>query len=236
MAFDIKAGRGSERIKAWVYAIMNPLIDSFRRETELLKNGNLSWRVHSRRCEYIRPVAELIDFDQRPNLEDFLAENPNFHARFDDHDVAVAAVEQAAARFVQGLLQSSPFKKEVAECLRNYESQARPSNPAYPELIGYVRERAAEYIAEYLVNNIKSLPRHYVHYAFWELFAPEFEQFRQRSTCAATSEAAKKLLKVTEKLSVDVEALRLNLCRQYDIPAAPIEAPRSPAIENALFR
>ncbi len=236
MGFDTKPGRGSERIKAWVYAIMNPLIDSFRRETELLKTGNLSWRVHSRRCEYIRPIAELIDFDQRPNLEDFLAENPNFRARFDDHDSAVAAVEQAAARFVHGLLQSSLFKKQVAECLRNYESLARTSNPTYPELIGYVRERAAEYIAECLVNNTKSLPQHYVHYAFWESFAPEFEPFRKRQAFAATADAAKKLLNVSEQLRTDVESLRLKLCRKYDIPAAPIDPPRSAATENVLSR
>jgi hypothetical protein len=236
MAFDIKPGRGSERVKAWVYAILNPLIDSFRRETELLKTGNLSWRVHSRRCEYIRPVAELIDFEQRPNLEDFLAENPTFGERFDEHDSAVAGIEQAAARFVQGLLQSKLFQEQVAECLSTYESQARTSNPTYPELVGHTRERAAEYIAEYLVNNTKSLPRHYVHYAFWESFAPEFNRFKERQTFAARDESANKLRNVSGHLRIDLETLRLTLCREFDIPAAPIEPPRGTPAENASLR
>lgn len=236
MAFDIKPGRGSERVKAWVYAILNPLIDSFRRETELLKSGNLSWRVHSRRCEYIRPVAELIDFDQRPNLEDFLAENPTFGERFDEHDSAVSAIEQAAARFVQGLLQSKSFRELVAESLSSYESRSRTSNPTYLELVGHLGERAAEYIAEYLVNNTQSLPRHYVHYAFWESFAPEFNRFKASQRFTARAEAAKELRDLSERLRADMETLRLTLCREFDIPAAPIEVPRGAPAENASLR
>ena len=106
MSFDIKPGRGSERVKAWVYTILNPVIDSLRRETELLKSGNLSWRVRSRRCEYIRPIAELIDANQQPNLEDFLAEHPTFGDRFSQHDSALAGVEQATTEYVQGLLKA----------------------------------------------------------------------------------------------------------------------------------
>jgi hypothetical protein len=181
-------------------------------------------------------VGELIDPAHEPILDDFLAENATFRARFVEYDSAVMSVEQAAARFVQGLLQSPLFQEQVAECLRNYESQVRPANPTYPELLGYLRDRAGEYIAEYVVNNTKSLPRHYATYSFWESFGTEFEPFRQRETFTATAEAAKKLLNVSEQLRTDVEALRLNLCREYDIPAAPIEPPRGAATENALFR
>jgi hypothetical protein len=90
MAFDVKPGRGSERVKAWVYAILNPVIEALRREIELLRSGNLSWRVHSRRCEYIRPISVLIDWDQQPNLEDFIAEHPTFGSRFGKHDSALS--------------------------------------------------------------------------------------------------------------------------------------------------
>src|SRR5258708_39504176 len=93
MSFDIKPGRGSERVKAWVYTILNPVIDSLRRETDLLKSGNLSWRAHSRRLEYIRPLSELIDANQQPHLEDFLAEHPVFGDRFSQHDLALAGVQ-----------------------------------------------------------------------------------------------------------------------------------------------
>jgi hypothetical protein len=235
MAHDMKPGRGSERIKAWVYAIINPLIDSFRRETELLKSGNLSWRIHSRRCEYIRPIPEVINPDHEPILDDFLAEYSTFRARFDERDSALGTTEQAATRFVQGLLQGSEFRRQVDVCLRNYESM-RATHPTYPELVGHLGERAAEYIAEFLVNNVQSMPRHYAHHAFWEAFRLEFEAFKQRETFTKLTEAANRLRNLSQQLGVDLGSLRLDLCREYDIPAAPIESPRSLSSENVLFR
>jgi hypothetical protein len=239
MAFDIKPGRGSERVKAWVYAIMNPLIDSFRRETELLKAGNLSWRIHSRRCEYIRPVAELIDFDQRPNLEDFLAENPIFRDRFAEHDSVLIEVEQTTSLFVRDLLTSSNFQQRVAQCLADYESGERPSHPTYPDLsdnLSVLPSRIPDFVAEFIVNNTMSLPVHYTLYAFWVAFAGKFEDFFLSFRQSPAAKAVQKLATTSEHLGVDLESLRLALCREYDIPAAPIESSRSPSVENASVR
>ncbi|MGH9432455.1 MAG: hypothetical protein ACRD3T_13020, partial [Terriglobia bacterium] len=57
----------SKRVEAWIYTVVNPLIESLRREAFLFEKGNLSWRWYSRRCEYIRPVVEYIDYEHRPN-------------------------------------------------------------------------------------------------------------------------------------------------------------------------
>jgi hypothetical protein len=235
MAFDVKPGRGSERVKAWLYAIMNPLIDSFRREAELLRVGNLSWRVHSRRCEYIRPVTELVDFDQRPNLEDFLAENPTFRERFAEHDSGVMAVEEATALFVRDLLATLPFQQRVAQYRGDYEASERSSNPSLPDLSD-LSSKIPDYIAEFIVNNTMSLPGHYTLYPFWVAYATKFEDYflSFRESPAAT--AAQKLTTTSEQLSRNLEALRLDLCREYDIPAAPIEPPRGVSVENVLFR
>ncbi len=237
MSFDIKPGRGSDRVKAWVYTILNPVIDSLRRETELLKSRNLSWRVHSRRCEYIRPIAELIDASQQPNLEDFLAEHPTFADRFTQHDSALAGLEKATTESVQALLRASNFQEQVNRCVANYEALL-PHNPTYPDLLE-VRGKIAEYVAEFIANNSRSLPRHYTLYAFWKEYAEGFQQYsagfdetKQHDLRGKTQE----LLAISEQLRVDLEALRLTLVREYDIPAAPIEPPRNTPLENALPR
>jgi hypothetical protein len=237
MSFDIKPGRGSERVKAWVYTILNPVIDSLRRETELLKSGNLSWRVHSRRCEYIRPIAELIDANQQPNLEDFLVEHPTFGDRFTQHDSALAGLEQATTESVQLLLKAPSFQGQVRKCLEHYEGML-PFNPTHPDL----RElpgKIAEYIAEFIANNSRSLPRHYTLYAFWKEYAETFQEYFEGFTETKHHNVRGKtleLLRISEQLSVDLEALRLTLVREYDIPAAPIEPPRNTPLETALPR
>ena len=108
MTSDIKPEKGSERVKSWVYAILNPAIESLRRETALLKTGNLSWRAHTKRCEYIRPVDELIDPPSQPILDDFLAEDPTLRDHFNKHDAALARLEektihQRAARLAEAV-------------------------------------------------------------------------------------------------------------------------------------
>src|SRR5271170_2355958 len=212
MTFDTKPGRGSERVKAWVYTILNPVIDSLRREIELLKDGNLSWRVHSRRCEYIRPLAELIDPQQQPNLEDFLAEHPTFSDRFRQHDSALAGVEKATAESVQALLKAPGFQEQVKHCLANYEALL-PHNPTYPDLLE-VPGKIPDYVAEFLANNTTSLPRHYTLHAFWKEYAKGFQGYSagfDETKHQNVRGRARDLLGISERLRVDLEALRLTL-------------------------
>jgi len=238
MSFDVKPGRGSERVKAWVYTILNPVIDSLRRETDLLKSGNLSWRVHSKRFEYIRPIAELIDVNQQPNLEDFLAEHPTFGERFNQHDSALAILEKAVTDYVEGLLRASDFREQVRESLDDYESRLREANPTYPDL-REPRDKTAEYVAEFLANNSRSLPRHYTLYAFWKEYAAKFDAiFRAfaEPTYHGVKGKTQELLDISQRLRIDLEALRLALVREYDVPAAPLDPPHSVFQENASRR
>jgi hypothetical protein len=232
MASNIKPGRGSERVKAWVYAILTPAIDALRSETALLKTGNLSWRAYNRRCEYIRPVSELIDPGHQPILDDLLSEDPTLGARFNEHDLALERLEEAAAQFIHSLVQSPPFQKLVADCLTNYESM-RASNPLLPELGD--AKRIPVYVAEFIVNNTGPLPQHYTMHAFWESFRSEFTKFKEQASFRATVEAATSLLHLSERLIVALHAIRLNMVREYDIPAAPIEIPRGNS-ENSATR
>ena len=234
MVFDVKPQRGSERVKAWLYAVLNPLIESFRRENQLLQGGNLSWRVHTRRCEYIRPSSEFVTSNQWPNLEDFLAENTTFRDRFAEHDSAVLQLEQVTSHFVRGLLASSVFAKRVAECLSDYESKRLSTNPEYPDLSD-PRGQIPEYVTEFIVNNATSLPAHYNLHFFWQVFADRFQEFLVAFKQGEPSNAAKKVMTLSGDLASELESLRLTLCREYDIPAAPIEA-RSLSPENVLFR
>jgi hypothetical protein len=237
MAFDIKPQRGSERVKAWVYAILNPVIESLRRETLLLKTGNLSWRVRSRRLEYVRPISDLVDGSQLPNLEDFLAEHPSFVDRFRQHDSALGTVEHATTEYALGLLKAPGFGKLVDDCLTDYESRMS-SNPLYPDL-REIPGKLSEHIAEFIANDCKSLPRHYTLYHFWKEYEARFEDYFggiKETQHYNVRGKTRDLLDISERLTADLENLRLTLVREYDIPAAPIETTRGLQLENASPR
>jgi hypothetical protein len=199
------------------------VIDALRREAALMKTGNLSWRAYRQRCEFIRPVHELINPAHQPILDDLLSEDPALRARLDEHDSALEELEAAASTFFQGLVQTRHFQELTAECLSNYAAM-RASNPQLPELGD--ASRIPEYVAEFLVNNTETLPQHYTMSLFWESFRPEFMMFKERQSFETVQHYANSLAQISGKLRLDLETMRLNIVREYDIPAAPIELPK----------
>lgn len=217
----------SKRVQAWVYAIMNPIIESLRREVSFLDKGNITWQGDTRRCEYIRPIREYFQYSQWPNYEDFVADplNLGFREKFEGHDRALSAVESSAAEFADGLMRSDLFQKQVKDSLEQYQSTAR-ANGQYPYLdsTGGTLPRA---VAALLVNRIDVLPHHYGTREFWEMFKNEFEPYHERPTFQAVKEAAAALKDISSKVLLDLENHRQSLCRTYDIPAAPIPTDKS---------
>jgi hypothetical protein len=218
----------SRRVEAWIYTVLNPLIDAMQRETQLLQQGNLTWRFHSKRSEFIRPTLEYIVSAYLPNLDDFLAEHPTFRDRFDEHDDALSEAEGRARTVFEILLSSPLFQRQVKEFADRYESQFASSQPHYPSLL-LMKDDLPKYVAEYLINRVDALPNHYTVHKFWREFAREFElsshefgQPKQRQSSAALGEAVDTLSEISMRLRRELESHRLFLCRKYDIPAAPV--------------
>jgi hypothetical protein len=233
----------ANRVQAWVYAILNPVIVSVRRELQLLEKGNVSWRFYSKKCEYIRPVAEYIDGNQLPNLEDFLTDflNEGFKARIDAHDSAVFAVEAAASTFFNGLMRSARFLEDVTKAFDEYKLGAH-NKPQYPDPDSIERD-LPKYVAEYLINRTELLPSHYLIHKFWEEFrsrfehsAKEFEPYQQRESFQALKRSVHTLKDTSKELLAALEARRYWLCSTYDIPAAPIPTNMSHGVDANVIR
>jgi hypothetical protein len=221
-------------VEAWVYAVLNPLIENLGREIFLLSKGNLSWRFYSRKCEYIHPTSDYIGISQRPNYEDFIADplNQGFREKFEGHDRALTRLESSASRFSDGLMRSNLFLKQMKDSLEEYESNAG-TNPLYPYNES-MRESLPRAVAEFLVNRIDVLPDHFMTQKFWEeyrgkfdLSAQDFEAYGQRQSFQGLAEARAAHKDFSDKLLHDLVSHRQLLCRTYDIPAAPIPVNRS---------
>jgi len=233
----------ANRVQAWVYAILNPVIESFRRELQLFEKGNVSWRFYSKKCEYIRPVVEYVDGNQLPNYEDFLADgiNEGFSASIDAHDSAVSAVETAATTFFDGLMRSTLFLNEVKKAFDEYKLLAH-GKPQYPDPDSIERD-LPKYIAEYLINRTDLLPSHYTTHKFWEEFrnrfelsAAEFAPYRQRESFQAFKRSVHILKEISQGLLAAFEKHRYGLCSTYDIPAAPIPTVMSHSVDAYVIR
>ncbi|HWZ43153.1 MAG TPA: hypothetical protein VNW97_06735 [Candidatus Saccharimonadales bacterium] len=233
---ETKPGRHSQRVAAWIYTVLNPLVDAIRNETRLLEKANISWRCHTRRSEYIRPIQEYIEAHYSPNLEDFLAENAEFVGKFEEHDNALRETEEQASKFYDILVGSSLFTGAVGEMLTEYESAIGPSHPYIPNTpsLGSMKNDLPRYVAENLINNIATMPTHYTIHAFWERFGqvlrsrmPEFAGYKQRPSFQGLHTVMENLKQTSASLRKGLEEDRLRLCREFDLPAAQPMAPQT---------
>ncbi len=193
-----------------------------------MENGNLTWRYYTRRCEYIRPIQEYVQSGHWPNYQDFLADNPEFRDLYAAHDTSVIEAESRAAKFCDLLLQSSIFPKDVNQSLQEYEATLKPSEPGFYSLV-YMEKDLPKYVAEYLVNEVETLPPHYTTHKFWkeyrarfwEKHSVEFEPYKGRESFQLLASTKRQLAQRSAVLKQQLEDHRLFLCRKFDIPAAP---------------
>jgi len=219
---EITHPRQSRRVAAWIYAVINPIVEGLNHEIGFLKDGNLTWRSTTKRCEYIRPMQEHVDSRQWPNYKDFLADSENsiFTKTFAIHDNDLAGVNSAAEAVYLELLSWSSFSEEVLRTLNSYESW-KVSNPQLPSF-NLVRQELVQVAAENIINNVQSLPRHYTYSAFWNYASKELLPFRNLPNFPSLHGAQAELHEISSALKGALEEHRLKLSRKYDVPAAPI--------------
>lgn len=215
--------RHSKRVEAWMYVVINPILESLERETLLLADGNLTWRAHSGRCEAIRVLQDYIDHSQWPNYEDFLEEHRDceFTSTIAEHDSGVHKINATAARFYRSLLDDQEFMSSLEGELSFYEEQRRLLRSDASELIHSIPE-LPRLVVEYVINNAQSLPSHYLISAFWNANGRKLLRYRETNQFRDVSRDSEDLARVADRLKRDLTSLRFALSRSFDIPAANV--------------
>lgn len=212
--------RQSRRVAAWIYTVINPILESLEREAALLEKGNLTWRSSTNRCEYIRNIQEYVDSRQWPNYKDFLIENDDFSKGFGAHDTKLEKVNSEGEKLYKWLLSWDEFASGVSVSLERYEGH-RSVEPAWPSY-NLVRKELERVAAENLINNVQSLPGHYTYSFFWNFVASEQLGLRRHSQFSSLFETQGELRKISSTLKATLEEHRLSLSRKHDVPAAPV--------------
>ena len=219
----MQSQKQSRRVAAWIYAVMNPIINSLEREISFLDSGNLTWRAYSRRCEMIKTIKEYVDSTQWPNYDDFLAEHDKsaFVPAFKHHDSDLEALNNSALALFGRLLSLPDFLSSLDAALANYESQRASLAPQAPSLIHTAKD-VREEVTQHVINNVQKLPSHYVIASFWNEVGSNLLSFRNRPEFQPLHKVRNGLLEHSAKLKKVLESHRLTLSRRHDVPAAPV--------------
>ena len=212
--------RQSRRVAAWIYVVLNPVVEFLQREVELLERGNLTWRFTSGRCEFVRVVQEYVDSTQWPNYYDFVAEHPVFVKGFKQHDDHSEKVNSSAAQTYDWLLSLHDFSETVKKLASQYNDQ--PMSRTFPGGSLGSGEELVKYCAEYLINNLRELPSHYALSGFWNSSNLPLLTFRNTPRFKPLERVTEQMLASSNRLKSALESRRLSLSREYDVPAAPV--------------
>ena len=213
--------RQLRRVAAWIYAVINPVLESLQDELSFLDEGNLTWRANSGRCERIRNIQEYVDTKQWPNYFDFCSEHDAFKSSFHKHDNDLKRVNSEAKSLYDFLLSSPLFSQTLAAHLQSYEDQRASIGPQAPSFINS-RSDIPKAFWEYVINNTRVLPSHYLYSYLWNFKTAELLAYRNDPKFAPLLQAAGVLGQQSAVLKAELEEHRLSLSRQFDVPAAPV--------------
>ncbi len=210
----------SRRVAAWIYVVINPVVDSLDRELRLLNAENLTWRLNLGRCESIHSIQEYVEVVQWPNFQDFQAEHDIFLKTFSQHDAHLKSVNDRAQRVFDWLTSRPEFSRVIAELMEGNENAKLSTNPPPP--FNNSRPEVLKMAAENVINNIPTLPVHYLFAPFWNLAASYLLPFRNLPEFVPLHDARAKLREISSGLKQGLEDQRLSFSRKFDIPAAPV--------------
>lgn len=197
-----KTRPSKEQVRAWLTTVIAPTASALSVEGERVKRGNWSFRCETQDFEYLWPVVKMIAVPYLPNLEQLLRYRKDLGSLVDAHDGALADLLTAARNVYRKLLQSERFRKLAASIS--------------------VAESDRKYLAEYVVNGIRDLPSHYVHYEIWVREGGRFLDLREAPGLAAEisglASAGRAFATRVEAFRESVSVLQVDLADKYKLP------------------
>lgn len=218
MSDDTTKLPGKERAKAWVYTVINPLREGLQIEAAFLSRKNWTFRSYNEELEFIRPLDSYVDFQCRPNWEDFIASNPTVKQQADTRKQKRERLRKECGAALAHLQSLAAFHKKADECLRRYKTES-PEASWPGETAG--GDQFQQAVAERIINNIQEVLPHYVDSEFWAMFREDLMQFRHGAVFESVDEAGLELEKINNDLSDALAGVRENLAVKLDIPWAP---------------
>jgi hypothetical protein len=209
---------GRERGKAWIYSVINPLLEALKTQSVFLKRRNWTFRFSSGNLEFIPPLHAYITYQGRPNWEDFIASNPSARERIENRDRQREELRKACNLAWHYLVDLEEFRQKVLTSLDRFRAE---EPPAYHGVSGLPDEEFHKLVAERIVNDIGNIAEDYRDYRFWSRFRDELMQFRRGPIFEQMEQAGLELGNCNNEVTAELARVREELASKLDIPWAP---------------
>lgn len=207
----------NERFKAWVYTVINPVLEGLRIESAFLRKKNWTFRFYSGELEFVRPLDEYVEFAAKPNLEDFLESNQEDRRIMAGRDQARNVLREECRGAHAYLVGQEAFREKVSSC----GDQFTGAGEFRLEVTHMPREEFHKLVAEWIVNNIRSLPEHYGTSRFWSQFGNDLMAFRNGEVFQQADQAGALLQRGNDEVSARLRETRKQIAEEHDVPFAP---------------
>ena len=211
---------GRERAKAWVYSVINPLLEALKIELNFLSRRNWTFRPYNQELQFIRPLDSYVEFQSRPNWEDFVASNPSTRQKMETRDRKRDELRKACQAAFRHLDDLTEFRQKASDCLSRFRADspsAGYAGGATPE------DNFHRLVAERVINNIVDVPHHDTDHGFWARFRDELIKFRKGPTFEQVDRKGLELEESNSEVSAELAKVRSGLAVKHDIPWAPYE-------------
>jgi hypothetical protein len=213
----MRRGVHKQRVKAWVYTVINPVLEGLRVEPAFLGKKNWTFRFYSGELEFVRPLDEYVEFAAKPNLEDFLESNQEDRRIMAGRDQARNVLREKCRGAHAYLAGQEAFREKVASC----GDQFTGTGDFRLKVANMPREEFHKLVAEWIVNNIRSLPEHYGTSRFWSIFGADLMAFRIGEDFQQADQAGALLQRSNDEVSTRLRETRKQLAQEHDVPFAP---------------
>lgn len=199
-----------------MYTVINPVLEGLRIEAAFLAKENWTFRRYSQDLEFVRPVAAMVGYKDRPNFEDFTSSNPEAKSEIDRRDARREELRDACRNAFDKLADNLDFRHKVSKSTEAADREL----PGLSDRFTHPAVELYEVVAETVVNK-GGVPDHATFYPFWSRFKNEFLQFRKGIKFDHVDHAGRELVKSNDVLSAELSQVRSALAEKYDIPWAP---------------
>lgn len=225
---SVRRGKASrfptrELARTWLITVINPVLQGLRRERVWLTRRNWSWRYSTGTFEHLWLVEYYVDPLYRDNFAEFLAWYPSVGVVARDHDAALKELAAACNEAFRRLWETGDFAAAVLEA----DAIAAQKGASIDHARGALPvEDWRRLIAEYLINNVQTLPEHYTAASYWREAGTVILRVRNVAPLRAEFEKldrlGEKALQAAQEAERRLVAVRQDYTRKFGLPPVPL--------------
>lgn len=220
MNMTVTAGKISTKIiRVWFDTILNPLVNGLEYEVDILNSGNIYWKSLYSSFEGFKPLIQFFDRRYSGNFEQLSVYYPDLKLLIDNHDNHLERLNNCVNELYIKLINSTELVelyKQTIDATKNNSIKISDNLSAYSDSKNY------RFIAEYVINDIQTLPDEYTLAPIWNESLNQFKGLLKNNDLVSLYQSminAKNSFKATvESIIEELKQLRFDLSIEFGEP------------------